>query len=69
MFVLLIISVTGIVLNKISTNINMGNTETLIATIAPKNVSEQAVSWPSSDEAIAMVDSNGTVTGVQELLQ
>ncbi|ATW24936.1 Ig-like domain-containing protein [Candidatus Formimonas warabiya] len=58
------IAVTGVSLNKSSISINTGSTETLMATISPENAANKAVIWTSSDEEIATVDSDGTVTGV-----
>lgn len=58
------VAVNGVSLNKTSTSIDVGNTETLIATVAPENATNNGVTWVSSDEAVASVDSDGTVTGV-----
>lgn len=59
------VSVTGVSLNKNSTSITVGGAETLEATIAPSNATNQGVSWSSSNTSIATV-SNGTVRGVAE---
>ena len=56
------IPVTGITL-KSSTTILMGSTEKLIPTISPSNASNTAITWSSSNTAVATVDSNGVVTG------
>ncbi len=56
------VAVTGISLNKSSTTLEVGGTETLIATLTPANASEKTVSWSSSDQAVASV-SAGVVTG------
>lgn len=40
------------------------NQKTLSCTTMPENASYQTVTWASSDEAVAVVDENGTVTGV-----
>lgn len=55
--------VTGITLNKTSTTIVIGNTETLVATVLPSDATIKAVSWSSSDAQIATV-SSGVVTGI-----
>lgn len=58
------VAVTGVSLNKSSTSIKVGKTETLVATVAPSNASDKSVTWSSSDTTVATV-SNGTVTGVK----
>lgn len=58
------VAVTGISLNKSSTSISVGNSETLEATIAPANATNQGVSWATTDSSVATVDQTGKVTGV-----
>jgi len=55
---------TGISLNKTSTTINIGATDTLTATVTPANATDKTVTWTSSNTAVATVSSSGTVTGV-----
>ncbi|ABI68386.1 chitobiase/beta-hexosaminidase C-terminal domain-containing protein [Syntrophomonas wolfei] len=55
--------IEGIKLNKASTTITEGNSETLKATLIPEN-SKQNISWSSDDSSIATVDSEGLVTGI-----
>lgn len=55
---------TGVTLNKETTSIAVGATETLVATIAPANATVQTVEWTSSDSTKASVDEDGVVTGV-----
>ena len=55
------VSVTGVSLNKNSTSLVVGDTETLTATISPSNASNQSVTWTSSKTSVATV-SNGVVT-------
>ena len=57
------VAVTGVSLNKASTSIVEGKTETLVATVAPSNASDKSVSWSSNDESVATVD-GGIVTAV-----
>ena len=57
------IAVTGVTLNKTTITINKGATETLTATVSPSNATNQAVTWSSSNAAVATV-TNGIVTGV-----
>ena len=58
------IPVTGVTLDKSTLSLEVGATETLNATVAPSNASYKAVSFTSSDDAIATVDDNGLVTAV-----
>ena len=58
------ISVTGVTLNKSTLSIQVGGSETLTATVAPKDASNKKVTWKSSNEAVATV-ANGKVTGVK----
>ena len=44
--------------------LNVGKSFTLTATVTPEEVADTAVTWSSSDEAVATVDSNGKVTAV-----
>ncbi len=57
------VSVTGVTLNKTSTVIATGKSETLFATIAPVNATNQNLTWSSSNSAVAAVDNYGNVTG------
>jgi hypothetical protein len=56
--------VTGVTLDKSALNLKIGETEQLTATVAPDTATNKAVTWISSDESVAMVDSNGMVTAV-----
>ena len=58
------VGVTGISLNKPSTSLVVGGTETLTPTITPANATNKTVYWSSTDVSIATVSSSGTVTGV-----
>ncbi|WP_315073750.1 Ig-like domain-containing protein [uncultured Clostridium sp.] len=52
----------SISLNKSSLDLSVGNSEQLTATTTPAAV---GVTWKSSDESVATVDSNGKVTGIK----
>ena len=54
--------VTSIKLSKKSISLNKGKKYTLKASIAPKNASNKAVVWKSSNTKIASVSSKGVVT-------
>ncbi|UBV35727.1 Ig domain-containing protein [Staphylococcus xylosus] len=59
------IKVTGVSLDKESLTLNVGETETVKATIAPSTASDKSVAFTSSDDTIAKVDrETGEVTGV-----
>ena len=60
-----IIPVSQITLNKTETSISVGNSETLTATVAPENAANKALTWASSDENVATVAPDGTVTAVK----
>ena len=60
-----IVPVSQITLNKTETSISVGNSETLTATVAPENAANKALTWASSDEAVATVAPDGTVTAVK----
>ena len=55
---------TGVSLNKSSILLAANGTETLVPTVAPADATYKDVTWSSNDEAIATVDNNGVVTGV-----
>jgi len=58
------IQVTGITLNSSNVGLTVGATSTLTATISPINVTNNNVSWTSSNTTVATVNSSGAVTGV-----
>ena len=60
------VSVIGVSLNKSSTTIEVGSSETLTATVAPANATNKNVTWSSSNTSVATVNANGKVTGVAE---
>lgn len=57
-------AVTGVTLNKSNTEITVGNTETLTATVAPSDATNRNVTWSSSDKSVATVNDSGVVTAV-----
>jgi uncharacterized protein YjdB len=56
--------VTGVSLNKTTTILTVGGSETLLANVIPSNADNKSVTWSSSNSAIASVSQGGTVTGV-----
>ncbi len=57
------VNVTGVSLNKDEIELEVGATQTLVATVAPNNATDQVVSWESDDEDVATVD-GGVVTAI-----
>ena len=56
-------TVSSILLDPTAATIQIGKTQQLTATVTPTGTS--AVSWSSSNEAVATVDQNGLVTGLK----
>lgn len=57
------VHVTGVSLNKNSTSLTVGETETLTATVSPNNATNKNVTWSSSNTSIATV-SNGQISAM-----
>lgn len=55
------IPVTGITLDKTSSKLQIGNSQTLVATVAPTNATNKTLSWTSSNSIVATI-ANGVVT-------
>ncbi|MCR5625086.1 MAG: Ig-like domain-containing protein, partial [Lachnospiraceae bacterium] len=61
------VKVSEITLNASKRSLVEGNTANLSATsILPSNATNKTITWSSSDENVATVDSNGKVTAVKE---
>lgn len=58
------VPVTGVEVEPFSSEISIGGTEQLTATVLPTNASNKAVTWSSSNSSIASVNTSGLVTGV-----
>jgi len=56
--------VTSVSLNKATTSIVAGSEETLAATVLPDNATNKNVTWSSSNNGIATIDSNGKVEAI-----
>ena len=56
------VPVSGIQLSQTSAALTVGDTLTLTKTIYPSDATNQAVTWTSSSDAVAGVDSNGKIT-------
>ena len=60
------VSVTGVSLNTTELSLYTGESMTLTAKVEPADATNQDVTWSSSDDTIATVDTNGKVTAVKE---
>ena len=60
------IPVTGISLSPTYIELTEGETAQLTVTIEPEDATDRSISWESSDEDIATVGADGTVTGISE---
>ena len=58
--------VNGIILNKTSGRVAVGETAQMVAQVRPSNAADTSVTWTSSDPSVATVDENGLITGVSE---
>lgn len=56
------VSVQSVSLSKSSLKLEVNDTATLTATVAPTNATNNKVTWTSSNASVASVDSNGKVT-------
>ncbi len=61
-----IINVEGVSLNKTELTLPEGETESLVATFIPQNVTNKKLTWTSDNPAIASVDEKGKVTAHQQ---
>jgi uncharacterized protein YjdB len=57
------IPVTGVILDKSNTSIDVGKAIVITASIMPENATNRSVIWRSSNSNIASVDINGVVIG------
>jgi uncharacterized protein YjdB len=58
------VSVSAVTLNNNTLVLDIGGTETLIATITPTNATNKTVTWSSSAPSVATVSPAGVVTGI-----
>lgn len=56
------VAVTGVTISKTELSLAIGDSETLVATVAPERATDKSVVWSSSAPRIASVDQSGKVT-------
>ena len=61
-----IIEVTGLTLSNTELKMTEGDVATLTASVQPADATDKALTWTSSNEAIATVSANGEVKAVKE---
>ena len=59
-----VVSVTGVSLNESSITLDVDKSQTLTATVTPKDATNKKVRWSSDNEAVATVSEDGVVTAV-----
>lgn len=60
------VAVTGVTVSPATASVAVGATNQLAASVVPSTATNQAVTWTSSNTAIATVNSTGLVTGVSD---
>ena len=55
--------VTGIIMDKTNSTIDVGKTLQINVTVNPENASNKSITWTNSNETVATVNQNGLVTG------
>lgn len=56
------VAVTGIQINENIESIEVGKSKIITATITPSNATDKSITWKSSDESIATVNTSGEIT-------
>ncbi len=60
------IAVSGITLSKTSVSLEVGQTETVSASVQPSNATNQTITWASSNAAVATVTQTGKITAISK---
>lgn len=58
------VPVTGVTMSQKTASMKVGDTKKVTATVAPENATNKSVTYSSSNEAIATVGTDGTITAV-----
>lgn len=59
------VKVTGVTLNNTALALQIGQSQTLTASVMPANATNKAVTWKSSDTQVVTVDASGKVTALK----
>lgn len=59
-----IVNTTSVSLDKSSVSLTVGETDTLTETVSPSDATDKSVTWSSSNNSIAKVDSSGKITAI-----
>ena len=59
-----VVHVSSVALDRTELTLEVGSSETLVATVAPENATDKTVTWTSSAASVATVDQTGKVTAV-----
>ncbi len=59
-----VVEATGVTLSATASELKVGETLALTATVAPENTTDKSVTWTSDNTAVATVDAAGKVTAV-----
>jgi len=58
------VKVTGVSLSKPTLSMEVGDEETLTATVVPNDAEDKAITWETSNDEVATIDATGSVTAV-----
>ena len=62
----MVIEVTSIRLSQTDLTLQIGDSQTLTATVSPENATNKTVTWRSSETTVATVSSSGVVKAIKE---
>ena len=60
------VAVTEVTISAKTLSLTEGDSKQLTATVSPDDATDKSVSWSSSNDAVATVSTNGTVTAIKE---
>lgn len=58
------VAVTGVTLSQKTASMKVGDTKTIVATIAPENATNKAITTSSDNEEVATFSTDGTITAI-----